>query len=226
MLENRTVLLGSSSGLCNRIRMLSNWLGRVQRIRMLWPITTECPAFWTELFKPLERVHFDYASRKQADRHRKPITALRVLTLDNLTPIFDVPKIQNSYIAVHVRRTDLIRLKQKNSVEIESDEYYFNQIDESGLDLIYLASDSAKTQNAFKRQYKDRLLFFEDITTYGSKIRPVRCSSMYHAVADLYTCADATKFIPTRFSSFSGFINGTRQSRINKMGCSINNSTS
>lgn len=213
MSASKTVLLGSTSGLCNRIRMLSNWLARASAIRMLWPVTSACPAYWDDMFHPLDRVKFERCSAAQAIKHRKPINEKRSITLLDLKPRQTIEKICGPYTAVHVRRTDLVALQLHRKQEVRDDAYFFEEIEKTGVERIYLATDNAKTQSAFLRQYGDRLIVHEPVNGYGSRHRPVRCTPMSHAIADLYACVEADHFIGTNYSSFSGEIKRARQSR-------------
>lgn len=163
------------------------------------------------MFEPLDRVKFERCSAQAAIRHRKPIDSKRSITLLNLSPRVVVPEIAEPYVAVHVRRTDLVALQLHRKQEVREDTYFFDEIDKSGIEAIYLATDNAKTQNAFRRKYGSRLLVHDAIHGYGSRHRPVRCTPMAHAIADLYTCVKASHFIGTNYSSFSGEIARARK---------------
>jgi hypothetical protein len=208
--KDRPLLLGSSSGLCNRLRELSYWLTRSNNIRMLWPVNTACPASWGDLFEPLKEVQFIRSTCREANRYKRKLGNERSFTLNDLVPRIPTPEIREPYIALHVRRTDLVSLKKRRGVEVETNEVYFDFIEKSGVDLIYLATDSQKTQGEFKRQFGDRLIYHQEIKGYGSSRKPVRCTSVKHAVVDLYTCSRATYFLGTQLSSFTGFIQATR----------------
>lgn len=216
MPSSRTVLLGSTSGLCNRIRLLSNWLARADFVRMLWPVTHACPAYWDDMFHPLERVRFERCAASQAIKHRKPISDKRSITLLDLKPQQAIDEICDPYVAAHVRRTDLVALQVHRKQEVRSDEYFFDEIDKTGIERVYLATDNAKTQNAFRRKYGDRLLVHEAVVGYGSRHKPFRCTPMTHAIADLYACINADHFVGTNYSSFSGEIRRARRARDSK----------
>ncbi len=202
-------MIYSQSGLCNRLRLMSLWRS-TGSITVIWTKNAACPAWWRELFHDLDGVdvrdtnHTKMVPTKWPENHR------RSFSINDLTPIFEVPKIANSYVAVHVRRTDIERVQKKRRIIPQSDQSYFDFIDNSGEDWVYLATDNQKTQGAFRRRYGDRLLCYEEIHGYGSRHRPARCTSMVHAVVDLFTCAKASSFLGTLGSSFTGEIMGAR----------------
>lgn len=194
--------------------MISNWLGRVQRVRFLWPVSAACPAMWDEMFEPLQNLTITPATEREANRHRKPVSKVRFITLKDLTPSFEIPPIATDYVAVHVRRTDHEKTLENKQDAAVPDEEYFRQIDATGLDKIYLATDNAKTQRIFMQRYGNRIIVHDDVQGFGSRVRPVRCTSMQHAVADLYQCFRATHFIGTPWSSFSSTIRMSRDHQV------------
>lgn len=214
-MSTRTKVIGTGQGLCNRLRILSNWYGRVDHIRMLWPVNYACPAFWTDMFEPISKVNFVESSERQANRYKPKIGQERYLTLHDLKPVINVPKIEEPYTAVHIRRTDLVKVQRKRGIPVRSEENFIEEVEKTGIDLVYLATDNAKTQNIFRRHFKERLFYYDHIVTYGSNYKPYRCTTMEHAIYDLYTCLNATHFIPTALSSFSGTINAARQIKKN-----------
>jgi len=224
-MSNKTKIIGCASGLCNRIRVLSNWYGRAEHIRMLWPVNTDCPAFWTDLFEPIIRVNFVISNSSLANKYKPKITIQRYLTLLDFKPKIEIPFINEPYVAIHIRKTDLVKVQKSRNIQIKSELEYIEEAESYGIDLIYLATDNQKSQGILKRHFKERLLYYKDIVGYGSNYKPIRCTSMKHAVADLYICTNATQFISTNFSSFSGTIHLARKTK-NEMGSSSNNSTS
>ena len=104
--------------------------------------------------------------------------------------------LNNNYISVHVRHTDL----NNNN----DDEYYSfikNELNKDNSFNLYIASDNKNSYNKFKNDFKDRIKF-----NYHHKINGLRQTSLKDAIIDLYMCVNSKKFKGTYFSSFSGFI--------------------
>ncbi len=209
--------IGSNSGLCNRIRLLSSARHVFSgRIRMLWPVNSACPAFWDDIFHPVGDVSFVRLSGNVSRVSRIGAPSFGDITLCDLLPKVEPVRLEFEYTAVHVRRTDLVGLQKRRGSHVKSDMEYVDEVEAFGLDAVFLATDNEKTQGFFKRHFKNRLVVAQDVTGFGSNYRPVRCTSMSHAVTDLYTCFYATNFVPTFHSSFSGLIVYSRQRRDNQ----------
>ena len=202
----RTIVLGSNSGLCNRLRQIAQYIGQYDHIRYLWPKNDACPAKFNELFHPMAKLNVVDSSSKEAMKYKKYSKAPLALSVLDFIPIFPIPSIPNQYIAVHIRRTDIQRVLKKYKMSPIPDEEYFKWIDSQDCDNIFLATDNAKTQSTFRERYKDRLLCSSIISTYGSNISPTRCTSVQHAIIDIHTCIKATSFMGTAGSSFTGEI--------------------
>lgn len=204
------MVVGCSSGLCNRLRMIAQWKQRCEQMRFLWPINTACPAFFSDLFHPIAGVNCVQATSKQARQYRKSMIPGRVFTLLDLIPTWAIVKIQDPYVAVHVRRTDIRTILAKNKKPLIEDCEYFAFVESSGFSSVYLATDNQKTQSLFKARYGSSLLTSGEVRGFGCNHRPVRCTSVKHAVDDLYACINASAFMGTQGSSFTGEILAAR----------------
>ena len=210
------MIVGTSSGLCNRLRMISCWKTRCEGLlKVFWPVNTACPAFFYDLFHPINGVNCIKSSVKDANRHRRRLLAARAFTLLDLDPISPPEPIDDKYVAVHVRRTDIYNVVKKNQCPWFTDEDFFKFIDDSGLDRVYLATDNQKTQGSFSRRYGSRLIVSGQVKGFGSQYKPVRCTSVTHAIHDLYSCVGASAFMGTLGSSFSGEIKIARARQAN-----------
>lgn len=202
------ITIGSRSGLCNRLRFLSVALNDAKRVKMFWPKNNACNSTWGELFEDLPNVTFvpctgNALTRQKLDsitgNHQK-------ITLLDLKPRVELSYPNQQYVAVHVRRTDIETILRKYSMTAIPDESFFRFIDESKIDLVYLATDNAKTQRIFQQKYGERLIVYNSINQFGSRFQPVRCTSVTHAVADLCYCVHSNAFMGTDGSSFTGQI--------------------
>lgn len=200
------MVAGCASGLCNRLRMIAQWKQRCDQMRFLWPVNTACPAFFSDLFHPIAGVNCVRATSRQARQYRKPMIPGRAFTLLDLVPTWEIANIQEPYVAVHVRRTDIRTVLTKNKKLPVEDCEYFAFIESSGFDNVYLATDNQKTQALFKARYGSFLITSGEVQGFGCSYRPVRCTSVKHAVDDLYACIYASAFMGTHGSSFTGEI--------------------
>jgi len=64
----------------------------------------------------------------------------------------EVKKLNNKYIAVHIRRTDHSKLAKKNN-SFTNDKQFMTFINNNKGLYLYLATDNRKTQNIFYKKY-------------------------------------------------------------------------
>lgn len=206
------ITIGSRSGLCNRLRLLSVALNEANRVKMFWPKNTACNANWSDLFEDIPNVTFIPCTSKLLARQRLDSLKgkLQKTSLLDLRPKLSLSYPSQKYVAVHVRRTDIETVLRKYSMAAIPDETFFKFIDDSGIDLVYLATDNAKTQRIFQRRYGERLMVYQPVTEFGSRVQPVRCTTVTHAVADLCYCVHSSEFMGTDGSSFTGQIRMAR----------------
>jgi hypothetical protein len=116
-----------------------------------------------------------------------------------------IKKDKGKYIAIHVRTTDWPEYNKYN--ENNRENYfipYYEFIDNYKDFNIYLSTDSFETQNIFKKKYKKRIFYYQDISPkYVYRKRFVSGESIY---IDYMCCRDAEYFFPTINSTFSNFI--------------------
>lgn len=206
------ITIGSRSGLCNRLRFLSLALNEAKKVKMFWPKNTACNATWSELFEDLPNVTFLPCTSSSLSRQRLDSikgTTPKISLLD-LKPKVLLSYPHQRYVAVHVRRTDIEGVLKKYSMAPILDEAFFQFIEDSKIDLVYLATDNAKTQRIFQQRYGERLIVYKPINQFGSRFQPVRCTSVTHAVADLCYCVHGSAFMGTDGSSFTGQIRFAR----------------
>lgn len=200
--------IGSRSGLCNRIRFLSLAMSEAKRVKMYWPKNSACNSTWADLFEDLPNVTFISCSGSSLARQRLDSinAAEQKISLLDLKPRVSLSYPNQPYVAIHVRRTDIETILKKYSMVAIPDETFFQFIDKSKIDLVYLATDNAKTQRIFQERYGERLIVYNPINQFGSRFQPVRCTPVTHAVADLCYCVHGSAFMGTDGSSFTGQI--------------------
>jgi len=206
-------------GLNNRIRVMLSYLYKAnieeKKLRVIWIKDIECPDEYNNLFEPLENakiinyrdedIDFETWTNENTEYVAKKYPKL-------LTPI---PKIKEvidnykkllnyNYIAVHIRRTDIVMHTGQPWYKPKTNKEYMEFIDLHSTDpnmKIYVATDNKNTQDIFIKKYGDRVIY--------KKIRPsrqLRQTSIEDAVADMYVCVGATYFLGTIGSSFTDSI--------------------
>lgn len=109
--------------------------------------------------------------------------------------------INEKYIAVHVRRTDIGTLcRAKKMLE---NSYYYNFIDSHDSNLkIYIATDNNNTLSEFKEKYGSRII---SNNSFDKKFG-VRHTSVRDTIIDIFMCMQSTFFLGTRHSSMTDLI--------------------
>jgi hypothetical protein len=122
-------------------------------------------------------------------------------------------KLNNNYIAIHVRRTDIINLyKKKNIKFINNYDKYDKFIESYPEKNLYIATDNQESYNYFYHKYKDNRILNTNIKFLKTKKK--RKTSMKDTIIDLYMCINANKFLGTELSSFTRFIYHNRKNII------------
>ena len=126
-----------------------------------------------------------------------------------------IQKLQNKYISVHIRRTDLdIHLKNKENLydKRTSDKEFINFINNHQNYNLYIATDNYETQNLFYQKFKSKIKHLNVIF----KTPSLRKTSLKQAIIDLFLCSLSNKFKGTYYSSFTDFIKLIRSSIVKK----------
>ena len=210
------------NGLCDRLRMIFSYLRKVQltksKLTVCWQPNTKCNGHFLDVFEPVDDIVFtedsfnvDYNGWQPArgfhpeDRHPH-IFIYQDLTLRKELQV-EVNRLREEmgkYVAVHVRRTD----KTWNAPgypglkKLTQDVEFFQAIDNSGCESIFLATDCMDVQHVFKERYGDRLFWAEEILP----TEKLRQTSLEGAGIDLFTCIFANKFVGGKLTGFSRFI--------------------
>lgn len=216
---SKPFVLQPFGGMCNRLRAIMcyyydlNAHKRVLYVRWI-PDRIVSHAEFSSVFEPLNGVVFvktlnpkhnvikvsnGYLDHKKGWTkkilHRlRPKKNLQII-IDNLKKTLD-----QDYIAVHVRRTDMRR-------KIETpDNVFFDFIDAFDANKpIFLATDNGVTQQIFKKRYGDRIIISNDMGDKNTR-SSTRISTLADAVIDLFVCIYSGHFLGTKHSSFSNLI--------------------
>ena len=110
--------------------------------------------------------------------------------------------LNKEYIAVHIRRTDIVKDKKG---KLENENTYVSWLQQHTYPK-FIASDNVNTQEFIQKalQNKDDTLVFNDNITRDKN--SLRKSSLEDAGVDMKTCIDAVEFKGTHESSFTQII--------------------
>ena len=225
-------------GIGNKMRIIVAHLSVDKPLIIYWPRSVDCTGTFLDCFKPIKNVTFvvgehsnkkyDYAGFEACS----PIVSMYhpQLTQDNIKHICTdgyrhiqpLPKIQRvvdafvkkhnikSAVAVHVRRTDFVKILKKRHANSSDYADFFSAIDALPPHIpIFLATDNRQTQLDFIKKYPGRVSVYKDLS--HKKLRGAqRLTSMEDSVIDMYVAKDAKYFIGTPYSSFSDMIGALR----------------
>ena len=226
------IIIQPKGGLCNYLRVIFSYYvfakKNNKKLLVLWEKTKFTTGFFSEYFLPVDDIIFEYFDNKNQISEVKYKIDYKGSWDHNLgyLPDYQYLKLKpcmisiiknkqkilaNNYIAVHIRRTDLVYIVQKKKKYLD-DDYFMNFIDEEKDDKnLYIATDNKETYDTFQNKYKNIVKFKYHNHMGNNKLR---ATSLKDAVIDLYMCVYADKFIGTNYSSFSYLINILRQNKI------------
>ena len=214
------IVIHPTGGLCNKLRATLSYYFAAKkenkRLIVIWDITEACPGFFLDYFEPIENVYFLKENSQNLELDYNDcgwhpdfcpynVNIFRELKLLS-TMMNEVNEkillLENDYIAIHVRRTDHAKLAKLNNC-YTSDEDFFNFIDKSRINNIYIATDNKETFNLFYGKYNNRI---KTLYTSDLSLTALRETSFKDAIIDLYTCVYSKEFKGSGYSSFSSTI--------------------
>lgn len=216
------IIIEPTGGLCNRLRVLFSYYklaeSKQQQLHVIWTPNEECPGHFLDYFETIKNVSFIQYNKKlkpfimykgcqwhpQYNPYQQFIyKSLRLnkklkQEIDNR-----IHKLENNYVAVHIRRTDHIQLaKQRNVYTCDDEfEYFINDYKN-----VYIATDNVITYTKFSKKYKDRIKF----PYHQHNTKHLRHTTLHDSIIDLFMCIHASHFKGSGYSSFSDFINQMR----------------
>jgi hypothetical protein len=204
-------------GLCNRLRSLFSHLEycnqKKEKLFVNWDPDKNCPGHFLDLFEPIEGLYFNHECSSPtygACKHNfdaNDIFLYKQLKVKKqiINKVKDIQQLfDGEYNAIHVRRTDHILIRKQRNV-YQSDELFFNFIEENKDKPLYIATDNLETQKIFYDKFAPLIKYIKFIQKSG-----FRHTSLEDSVIDLYLCIGAKKFKGTGWSSFSGLIRQLR----------------
>lgn len=208
-------IIKPKGGLCNYLRCVFSYNEYCKAINkkliVIWIETQTCPGFFLDYFQPVENIIFlkNNDNNYKIDYHgcswhpeysAYNLTYNELKLLDYLQlKIDNIINELNSYISVHIRRTDL-------GISEESTDEVFIDFLNKNLDIntkIYIATDNWQTQNKFYNLYKENIKIINWIDKRNRKLRK---TTLEQTIIDIYICIYSNIFKGTYFSSLSDFI--------------------
>ena len=213
----------AKNGLNNKLQVVLSYLYKAhveeKKLIVYWIIDDECPDIFDNLFEPIKDVTFIY--KKSNDESIFDYITNSIYNNNHiyinknyykfLKPKINIQtkidewllKLNNKFIACHIRRTDLHKYNINDDwYKPKTDDQYVNLINQyDDTYNIFLAADDNETQNIFKKIYGDRI-FFNPII----KSDNLRQTSLEDAVIDMYVCSNSDYFFGTHGSTFSNTI--------------------
>jgi len=222
---NNFIVIKPKGGLCNRFRFLFSFIHKMKieniqkKLIVIWEKDSNCNGFIWDIISPIgnccvlknnnKKFKIDYSSCGPVSLYKNE----NYLENINFRPkkyllnqfINIINKLDNKYISVHIRRTDLTNhIKHKNRIDdlYTPDETFINFMNCNKDYNIYIATDNHETQDIFLNLFPNRIKYIKKIT----KKEGLRQTNLEDAIIDIFVCAFSNKFQGTVFSSFSDFI--------------------
>ncbi len=214
--------LHAVGGLCNRLRAILSYLDEFgPPMHVVWaPDKAVAYGKFEDVFEPIPGVSFSTEGPFDVEDfqwfghgHRPNWFPFRLLKpTQNVLDSCHAAKPVKPYKAVHIRRTDHTSI-QVDLSQPYPDDAFFAFLDEDDAQPFYLATDNAETQRKYSSRYGSRCKTYADVVS-GCEVQefnnPQRHTDLFHAVVDLYVCADAGEFMGSPVSTFSETVNGLR----------------
>ena len=217
------IVIVPEGGLCNYLRVVFSYyvmaLEKNETLIVIWHITTVCPGFFLDYFKPLKNVIFEHNNNKNykiyytgcyiSKEYPPKYNKLELLPEIKNIIINKCKLLENNYIAVHIRRTDHIVLAKKNncySDDIDFINFININIEKENINL-YIATDNKETFRIFNNKYEHLV----KLKYHNTNERLERHTTLKDAIIDLYMCVHSGKFMGSGWSSFTELINELRQ---------------
>ncbi len=212
-------------GLCNRLRFLFSYIKKLKddkkygkiTVYVLWEADNHCNGIYTDYFKCIKNINFtnkndflkiDIISGSILPEYKhinflsNNLLYLKGFMYHRIVNI--IHKLENKYIAIHVRRTDFDnRLNDKKLEKRTSDQDFIRFLNKYKNHNIYIATDNLETQKLFLEKFEKRIKYIKLINNNSDSLRK---TSLEQAIIDLFVCACSNVFKGTYYSSFTSFI--------------------
>lgn len=217
------IVICPCSGLCNRLRVLFRYYQKAKdekkKLVVIWKTDPSCPGYFPDYFQSLPNVKFypdnshnwtfDYKGYGSYNWNCS-YPGLRLKPkIQRIVDSLIRTHLGSNYIAVHVRRTDHIRVARRYNM-FTQDEQFFQFLNKRLDSKIFLATDNLDTQLQFQKRYSNKVVVYRQIRPRTHK----RQTSLKHSIIDLYMCVQANQFMGSGHSSFSKLISQLRKEQM------------
>jgi hypothetical protein len=203
-------------GLCNKLRVLFSYYKlakeKKETLYVIWKSCAECPGFFLDYFQPIEGIVFlhnniqklkiEYSGCEIIQNYPPDYKELKLIHTLFEKIMNRIQLLNSKYIALHIRRTDHIRLAKLKGC-FTSDEEFFDFIEKelkNGNETtnLYIATDNKETYIKYYNKYNSLMKIKYHPTKCG-----IRKTTLENSIIDLYMCVYATEFMGSGWSSFS-----------------------
>lgn len=201
-------------------------------IYVIWPIDEMCNGFYLDYFQNIKDNIIFLKNEKDLENYIRAKKLKKIKKINDINykfilskdknylqykffkinrKLYDkikniIKKMNNRYISVHVRRTDLdkhlLGYRKELNHKRTSDEEFFKFVRKYKDYSLYIATDNYETQELFIKKFKKKIKYIKII----KNVKDRRKTNLEDAIIDLFVCSCGHKFKGTFFSSFSDFI--------------------
>ena len=221
----KVIQLNLKCGLCNRLQTIFFYYIRIKKYKKLlivWNIDkSNSPGNFYDFFEKIENLEFVKETKLKVNYKGNGsdlkvqfnnYKSLKLLPYMNDIIENEKTKLNNNYIGIHVRRTDIINLYKRKKIKfINNYDKYDKFIKSCQEKHLYIATDNQESYNYFYNKYKNSHILNTNIKFLKTKKR--RKTSMKDSIIDLYMCINANHFLGTELSSFTRFIHHNRKNK-------------
>lgn len=172
----KTITIQPRGGLCNHLRVVFTHYIYARSIDaeliVIWKPCGKLPGFFLDYFEPVPHITFKKNKENNDNIYywggvgiRKYLNSVNLYDKLKLKPAFQkiidekVNKLNNNYVAVHIRRTDCERLA-KNFNSFTDDDQFIDFLNKfSNNTNIYIATDNSKSFNKFQKLHPQQVKF-------------------------------------------------------------------
>jgi hypothetical protein len=206
-------------GLCNYLRVIFSYFAYAKstnsKLTVIWLVTPECNGKFSDYFESIPNMKIVYVVPKKVEIFYTGTRPLEIkYNYDDLKLLPDMKSIiklrietlENNYIAVHIRRTDHIKLAKRKNNFTDDDEFITFLDKFKSNKNIYIATDNEITYKTFQQKYSELIKFNYHVSNPSVR----RHTSLKDAIIDLFMCALSSEFLGSGRSSFSDTITELR----------------
>jgi len=217
-LNDDYMVIRTNNGLCNRLQVIFSYnqlaLEQNKKLYIIWDKSEACNNLFTNVFDNVPNITFSKKNNLNFSKNKIKYRGFRIHK--NFYPNYDllkpnekilnkynnfIKKLTTNYIAIHIRRTDLINHSKRLNYILNDYDIFIHFINRQNNNYsIFLATDNNETQQYFKKIYNNRLFFYKNIVDNNKK----RKTSLKNSVIDLFICKNAKVFLGTNYLGFGG----------------------